>query len=115
MGSDREGTVKNRVVTVFHRYPEQTAQLKKLDGLFGKIGRQRLAVLDVSAIDRIQIDRGLDFIGDIDVRIKQSEMTIKAMTKTNSNVKLLKTLPGIGEFFARLFDAEIDDISASGI
>jgi transposase len=32
------------------------------------------------------------------------------MTKTNSNVKLLKTIPGIGEFFARLIDAEIDDI-----
>jgi transposase len=26
-------------------------------------------------------------------------------------VKLLKTIPGIGEFFARLIDAEIDDIS----
>ncbi len=26
-------------------------------------------------------------------------------------MKLLKTIPGIGEFFARLIDAEIDDIS----
>ena len=33
------------------------------------------------------------------------------MTKTNGNVKLLKTIPGIGEFFARLIEAEIDDIS----
>jgi transposase len=36
---------------------------------------------------------------------------IRAMTKANANVKLLKTIPGIGEFFARLIDAEIDDIS----
>jgi transposase len=64
----------------------------------------------VSEIDRIQIDRGLEFIGDIDRRIKQSEATIRVMTKTNANVKLLKTIPGIGEFFARLIDAEIDDI-----
>ncbi|WP_032980938.1 IS110 family transposase, partial [Rhizobium leguminosarum] len=48
---------------------------------------------------------------DIDMRIKQSEATIRAMTKANANVKLLKTIPGIGEFFARLIDAEIDDIS----
>lgn len=102
---------KNRVVTVFDRYPEQTAQLKKLGDLFGKTGRQQLVGLKVSEIDRIQIDRGLEFIGDINERIKQSEATIRAMTKTNGNVKLLKTIPGIGEFFARLIDAEIDDIS----
>ncbi|MCT7376318.1 IS110 family transposase [Chelativorans salis] len=102
--------VKNRIVTVFDRYPEQTAQLRKLGDLFGKAGRQQLAALHVSPTDRIQIDRGLAFIGDIEVRIRQSEATIRAMTQTNGNVKLLKTIPGIGEFFARLIDAEIDDI-----
>jgi transposase len=102
---------KNRIVTVFDRYPEQTAQLKTLGDLFGKAGRSQLAQIEVSAIDRIQIDRGLAFIGDIDVRIKQAEATIRAMTKGNGNVRLLKTIPGIGEFFARLIDAEIDDIS----
>ncbi|CAN7251698.1 IS110 family transposase [Aminobacter sp. LjRoot7] len=103
--------VKNRIVTVFDRYPEQTALLKKLGDLFGKAGHQQLAAIHVSDIDRIQIDRGLAFIGDIEGRIKQSEATIRAITKTNGNVKLLKTIPGIGEFFARLLDAEIDDIS----
>jgi hypothetical protein len=34
------------------------------------------------------------------VRIKQSEPTIRAMTKANANVKLLKTIPGIREFFS---------------
>ncbi|MDX0409143.1 IS110 family transposase [Sinorhizobium medicae] len=102
---------KNRIVTVFDRYPEQTAQLKQLGDLFGKAGRIQLAQVNVSEIDRIQIDHGLAFIGDIDVHIKQSEATIRAMTKANGNVKLLKTIPGIGEFFARLIDAEIDDIA----
>ena len=102
---------KNRIVTVFDRYPEQTAKLKKLGDLFGRAGRVQLAEVNVSEIDRVQINRGLDFIGDIDGRIKQSEATIRAMTKANANVKLLKTIPGIGEFFARLIDAEIDDIS----
>ncbi len=102
---------KNRIVTVFDRYPEQTAQLKKLGDLFGKAGRIQLAEVNVSDIDRVQIDRGLAFIGDINERIKQSETTIRVMTKANANVKLLKTIPGIGEFFARLIDAEIDDVS----
>lgn len=103
--------VKNRIVTAFDRYPEQTALLKKQGDLFGKTGRQQLAAIQVSELDRIQIDRALEFIDDIDGRIKQAETTIRAMTKANDNVKLLKTIPGIGEFFARLIEAEIDDIS----
>lgn len=102
---------KNRVVTVFDRYPEQAEQLKKSTDLVGKTGRQQHAAIDVSEIERVQIDRGLEFIGDINERIKQSEATIRAMTKNNGKVKLLKTIPGIWEFFARLIDAEIDDIS----
>ena len=38
---------KNRIVTVFDRYPEQTAQLKKLGDLFGKAGRVQLAQVNV--------------------------------------------------------------------
>jgi len=102
--------VKNRVVTAFDRYPEQTAQLKQCSDLFGATGRQQLAALEVSALDRIQIDRSLDFIADINRRIKQAEATIKALSKDNAEVKRLKTIPGIGEFFARLIAAEIDDI-----
>ncbi|MER8474060.1 transposase [Mesorhizobium sp. M1328] len=99
--------VKNRIVTVFDRYPEQTAQLRKLGDLFGKAGRQQLAALSVSEIDCIQIDRGLDFISDIDGRIRHSEVTIRVMTRPNANVKLPKTIPGIGEFFARLIDEHL--------
>ena len=63
---------------------------------------QAIGGVTLSPIDRIQIDRGLAFIDDINARIKQSEATIRAMTKQTANVKLLKTIPGIGEFFGRL-------------
>lgn len=102
--------VKNRIVTAFDRYPEQTAQLKRCTDLFGRAGRKQLGEIEVSELDRIQIDRGLAFIADINRRIKEAEATIKALSKGNANVKRLKTIPGIGEFFARLIDAEIDDI-----
>lgn len=102
---------KNRIVTAFDRYPEETAALKQCKDLFGVAGRQQLAAIKVSAIDRIQIDRSLAFIDDINRRIKECEKTIKTQTKGNANVQRLKTIPGIGEFFARLIDAEIDDIA----
>jgi transposase len=102
--------VKNRIVTAFDRYPEQTAQLKRCTDLFGVAGHKQLAELEVSELDRIQIDRSLAFIADINRRIKEAEATVKTLSKGNANVKRLKTIPGIGEFFARLIDAEIDDI-----
>ncbi|HLG90142.1 MAG TPA: IS110 family transposase [Alphaproteobacteria bacterium] len=102
--------VKNRIVTLFDRYPEERAKLKPLTDLFGTAGRKQLAEVAVSELDRIQVDRSLALIGDLNTRIKESEATIKAQSKGNANVRRLKTLPGIGEFFARLIDAEIDDI-----
>jgi transposase len=54
--------MKNRVVTVFDRYPEETAALRRCTDLFGAAGRKQLAALGVSAIDRLQIDRSLALI-----------------------------------------------------
>ena len=103
--------VKNRVVTIFDRYPEQTRALREMSDLFGKIGRGQLALLSVSTIDREHIDRALAFIDDINQRIRESEKTIRRFSTDNADVKRLKTMPGVGEFFARLIAAEIDDVS----
>jgi transposase len=51
--------IKNRVVTVFDRYPEETAALRRCTDIFGAAGRKQLAALEVSAVDRLQIDRSL--------------------------------------------------------
>ena len=102
--------VKNRIVTLFDRYPEERAKLKPLSDLFGRAGREQLGALAVSPLDRIQINRSLVLIEDLNRRIKETEATIKEQSKGNANVRRLKTLPGIGEFFARLIDAEIDEI-----
>jgi transposase len=84
--------VKNRIVTAFDRYPEQTAMLKRCTDLFGGAGRKQLAALQLSEIDRIQTDRSLAFIDDIERRIKQCETTIKALSKGNANVKRFRAL-----------------------
>lgn len=85
--------------------------MKRRADLFGAAGRRQLCALEVSELERIQIDRGLAFIDDINRRIKEAEATIKALSRGNANVKRLKTIPGTGAFFARLIDAEIDDIA----
>lgn len=102
---------KNRVHTIFDRYPEETMKLKQQTDLFGKAGRELLKILPVSEIDRVLIDRECKFIDDLNSYIKNAEETIKLYSKGNKNVSRLKTIPGIGEFLARLVDAEIDEVS----
>lgn len=103
--------VKNRVVTIFDRYPEQTRALRQMSDLFGKIGRGQLELLSVSVIDREHLDRALVFVDNINQRIREADKTIRRFSADNADVRRLKTIPGIGEFFARLIAAEIDDVT----
>lgn len=102
--------VKNRIHTIFDRYPEETKKFKPQTDLFGKEGREQLKNVKVSGTDRILIDREVELLDRLNEFIKQSESTIKEQSLGNENVAHLKTMPGIGEFLARLIDAEIDDI-----
>ena len=103
---------KNRVHTLFDKYPEQVKELKRIEtDLFGKAGREQLKKLKVSEVDRTVIDREVAFIDELYEYIKKSEETIKQYSKGNGNVTRLKSIPGIGEFLARLIEAEIDDVN----
>lgn len=102
---------KNRILTAFDRYPEEVRKLKSHSDQFSTLGRSQLASLPVSDTDRMLIDRECELIDQLNAHIAATEKVIKAMSKGNANVKRLKTIPGIGEYFARLIDAEIDDIS----
>jgi transposase len=102
---------KNRIVTIFDRYPEEVRKLRPKADQFCKAGRAQLATLPVSDTDRMLIDRECELIDQLNAHIAATEKVVKAMSKGNANVRRLKTIPGLGEFFARLVDAEIDDIS----
>jgi transposase len=102
--------VKNRVYTLFDRYPEEIRKLDLQSDLFGKIGREQLKKLSLRELDREIIDRECEFIDSLNIYIGQSEETIERYSHDNADVKLLITLPGVGKFFARLIAAEIDGV-----
>ena len=102
---------KNRVVTIFDRYPEETKEMRELSDMFGKEGREQLREVNVSAIDREIIDRECRLIDELNAHVKEAEQTIRTYSRGNKNVMRLKTVPGIGEFLARLIEAEIDDVN----
>lgn len=102
--------VKNRIVTIFDRYPEERKRLRPKVDIFEGEGLQQLKSLEVSDLDREIINRELEFIDQLKAKIKEVEETIKRESQGNGNVTRLKSLPGVGEFLARLIDAEIDGI-----
>lgn len=102
---------KNRITTIFDRYPEEVRREKAKTDLFGKKGRAQLEKIDLRPADRALIDRELNFIDFINVFIKEVEEVISENFKESKNARHLKSIPGIGEFFAMLIDAEIGDIN----
>lgn len=89
---------KNRIHTLFDRYPEEVRRLKPTSDLFGATGRSQLASLPVSDQDREMIDRGCVLIDELTAHIKQTEAALKKLGKGNADIKRLQTILGIGKF-----------------
>ncbi|MCB0415913.1 MAG: IS110 family transposase [Bdellovibrionales bacterium] len=102
---------KNRISTIFDRYPEEVRNFKIQTDLFGKKGRLQLEEIKLRDADRALIDRELNFIDLINVFIKEVEEVIAENFKESKSAQHLKSIPGIGPFFAMLIDAEVGDIS----
>ena len=101
---------KNRITTIFDRYPEQVQKFKAQTDLFGKKGRHQLEKIELRSPDRSLIDRELNYIDIVNVFIKEIEDVVEDNFSESKNAQLLKTIPGIGKFFSMLIDAEIGDI-----
>lgn len=102
---------KNRITTIFDRYPEETRKLKAQTDLFGKKGREQLSSIQLRDPDRAIIDRELNFIDLTNEFIKEIEEVIHDNFKESESAQYLESIPGIGKFFAMLIDAEIGDIA----
>jgi len=92
--------VKNRIHGIVDRYPEIRTEFNKTD-LFGKQGKQWLRGVKLPQHSRRLLDQELKLLEAVGERIKASDYRIKR----------LKTIPGIGRFFATLITHEIDDVN----
>jgi transposase len=102
--------VKNRIVTIIDRYPEEVQKWRAVTDQFGKKGREQIETLNLSDMDKAFIARELNFVDIINVFIDEVEEVIADNFKESSSAQLLKTIPGIGQFFAMLIDSEIGTI-----
>ncbi len=99
--------VKNRIHALLaqHALPRP-----ELSDLFGVAGRRWLHSLTLPEPDASLLAADLEFLEILDARIAETEALIAHLANDDALVRLLRTLPGIGAFFAVLIRYEVDDM-----
>lgn len=100
---------KNRIHNIIDRHPEERNQINPAD-LFGKQGLEWLNKVILPKEDRRLLDEELELLEYLKEKINGSNHWIREIGKKDKRVKHLMTIPGIGQFFAVLIAAEIDNI-----
>jgi hypothetical protein len=78
--------------------------------LFGKRGRAWLESVPISETDREPLTQTLKLLDEVTEGIRATEATVRELARSNPSVVYLKTVPGLGEFFATLIAYEIDEV-----
>ena len=101
-----KGIIKNKI----HAVLIKNGINMELSDAFGKEGIEYLRSLDLSMMDRYQIDQYLELIRHYDVQIKKTEDRIEDYVQFTPDVKTVKTIPGIGYYSGLAIVGEIGDI-----
>ncbi len=102
--------VKNRIHGLIDRHPEATGHLERTD-IFSRIGKARLAELDLPETDRKLLDEDMKLLSFLEDLVRSSNGWVNRLARGDKRVERLTTIPGIGKFFAVLIAHEIDDVS----
>jgi len=105
--------VKNRISGVLDRHPEKRQNWKGSD-LFGRSGQEWMKALDLPEMDRRLLDEEIELLKALEGRIEATEENMDGISGEDERVKHLRTIPGIGGFFATLLAYEIDDVKRFG-
>jgi transposase len=103
-------SLKNRVHKILDRNYIEDEILKMLADKFGKRGMRIMKTLELKGNDRKILRGYLDLIEKINVKVREVERKIKKIAEEDEITKLIKTIPGIGNFIALLVRNEIDNI-----
>lgn len=102
--------VKNRIHDILDRHPEIKHDRPEVTDLFGAVGMKWLRQVRIEGTDNAVLAGEIDLLDAIRGKISASDGMIKELAKGDKLVLLLKTVPGIGDFFSVLVRYEIDDI-----
>jgi len=103
--------IKNKIHAVVDRNKDSYCGLENLSDIFGKTGKHILRDTKIGPTDYRILTGYLDLIDEIGKKIKDLESQIDKRSLEDREIKLLRTIPGIGSFTAFLVKSEIDDIT----
>lgn len=101
-----KGIIKNKIHAILIR----NGINQEFSDVFGLKGINYLRSLDLSCIDRYQMDQYLELIRHYDVQISKTESRIEDYVAYTPQVKLLMTMPGISYYSGLTITGEIGDI-----
>ena len=78
--------------------------------IFGVTGREFLCSIELDPMRRHTLDQSLQLIDHLSDAVMQSEAFVRPHLESSSEVKLLKSIPGIGNVLAPLIHAEIGPV-----
>lgn len=99
---------KNRIRTILDRHPELSPSPTK--NVFAPGSRDWFQSLPLADRERSIMNQDLALLDSLGTRIDESNDLIKSLLETNPTAQLLKTIPGIGQFFSVLVAYEIDNV-----
>jgi transposase len=103
-------SVKNRVHALVDQHPNALPARPEATDLFGSLGMQWLREVVLPETDRGRLDQLLEVYTFLHDQVRQSDAQVRQMVKADVRCGYLATMPGIGDFFAALILAEVDDI-----
>lgn len=101
---------KNRIHTIIDMHPDIRAKIGTTD-LFGSLGFNWLREVQLPEPERKLLDTELELLDYLKGLVRSSDRWVADFSKKDIRALLLKSIPGIGNFFAALIAVEIDDIS----
>lgn len=101
-----KGVVKNKIHAILIR----NGINQEFSDVFGQEGINYLMSLELSSVDRYQMDQYLELIRHYDVQIMKTEARIEDYVAYTPQVKLLMTIPGISYYSGLTITGEIGDI-----
>ena len=102
--------IKNRIHALVDLHPDACPARPLATDLFGKQGLCWLSALALPKADRKRLDQLLQVYAFLHKQIQRTDGDVRQVVRSDVRCQWLKTMPGIGDFFAALIMAEVDDI-----
>jgi transposase len=103
-------SIKNKVHAIIDRNRDSYTGLETKSDIFCKTGMFIIRDTEIPQPDYMIIKNYLDLIDELNKKIKNVEKEIDKRVTSDSDIELLKTIPGIGRFISFLLKSEIDSI-----